>query len=216
MKNTIIAMMGVTIFSGSVIAMAGGPDNMSPAVYAPTEEAPPATGFTAFLPNGFYLGTDLGYEDTSGELSPMPGASKAINGFAFGFHAGYDFNRYVGIEADYFRLPRVGYNMAGSFLGNNNNNAYALLAKGILPVVDRFNLFVKAGYSIITADPTTTLPGYTIAGSHSTFYDPIVGGGAEWRVVPHLGINAQYMAIIRADHQYPTNQLVTGGLNYYF
>lgn len=220
MKNIFIAMVGTVTLIGSAIAMAGGPDDMSSPAAAPASvEATPSPNA---LPDSLYIGTDLGYADTPGELASIPGTSKVNDGFAFAFHAGYKFNPYIGLEAGYMRLPKLGYNQAGSFLGNTNNNVYSLMVKGNYHPEwgwwgwDRLDLFAKAGYAVITSDPTVTEGGYTLSGSASTFYNPVVAAGLEYRVLPHLGVDAQYMAIIRVDHQYDTTHLVTAGLNYYF
>lgn len=210
MKNIFIGILGAAAIAGSTIAMAGGPDNMSTAVSAPVAPAP-SENFMSML-TGLYVGTDLGYAVSPNAYPTISGISNVDDGFAFAFHAGYNFNQYIGAEAGYLRLPKLGYKINGTFAGNDDNNVYSLMVKGSYPVMDKLNVFAKAGYSVITADAA----GATTADNTGTFYNPVVAGGAEYRVLPNLGVNAQYMAIIQVDNQYPTTHLVTAGLNYYF
>ena len=86
----------------------------------------------------------------------------------------------------------------------------------MLPLSPKFNLFAKAGYSIITSDLTGNTATYSVSGSRDVFYNSIVGAGAEYRVLPRLDLNAQYLAIIGVGNQYDTTNLITGGLNFYF
>ena len=211
MKNIFTGILTAAALAGCTIAMAGGPDNM--ATPAPAPAAAPTSNFMSTL-NGLYVGTDLGYSVMPNEFTPA--SSLTDDGFAYAFHAGYNFDQYVGVEAGYLRLPKVGYSADGNFTGFDNNNVYSLMIKGSYPVLAKLNVFAKAGYAVITSDTTLSSNGYSISSANNAAYNPIVAGGVEYRVLPSLGVNVQYTAIIGINSQYPTVDLATAGLNYYF
>ena len=213
MKNIFIGILTATALAGSTIAMAGGPDNM--ATPAPAPAAAPTSNFMSAL-NGLYVGTDLGYSVMPNEFATIPGISTEDDGFAYAFHAGYNFNQYIGVEGDYLRLPKVGYTAGGDFAGAENNNVYSLMVKGSYPILAKLNVFAKAGYAIITSDSTFSGANFNISTPNNTYYNPIVAAGVEYRILPKLGVNVQYTAIIGINSQYPTVDLATAGLNYYF
>lgn len=211
MKNIFIGMLSATALAASTIAMAGGPDNM--ATPAPAVVAPASSNFMSVL-NGVYLGTDLGYAITPNEFSSsLPGLTD--DGFTFAFHAGYNFNQYVAFEAGYTRLPKAGYNSPVGFAGTDNNDVYSFVVKGIYPVMNQLNVFAKAGYALSNSD-------LVVAGINTTnfvgkvYSNPTVAGGVEYRVMPHVGVNVQYTAIIGVNGEAATSDLATAGLNYYF
>lgn len=210
MKNIFIGMLSATALAVSTIAMAGGPDNM--ATPAPAVEAAPASsGFMSAL-NGVYVGTDLGYAISPNAITPSSTPGLTDDGFTFAFHAGYNFNQYIGLEAGYTRLPKVGVNSPMGFAGTDNNDVYSFVVKGSYPVLNKLNVFAKAGYAL--SDSDVVVPGFSTVGQ--VYSNPTVAGGVEYRVMPHLGLNVQYTAIIGVNGEAVTSDLATAGLNYYF
>ena len=220
MNKIVITLVGAAALAGSVVALAGGVD-----------QAPAAKQ------GGFYMGADLGYANTPNGFRKISAAAKSDlnaagisqenSGLTFGFHAGYDFNKYVALEGGYIRLPKVGYkdknNLIGKndFVGHENNNVAYAAVKGMYPFLnDKLDVFAKVGYAAIFsnsgADFSVNGTTYQVSGTSETYYDPLVGAGVEYKVLPSVGINAQYTALIDAGKNYPTTHLVTAGLNYYF
>ena len=212
MKNIFMGILSATALAASTIAMAGGPDNM--ATPAPAVAPASTNNFMSAL-NGLYVGTDLGYAITPNEFTS---ASNLTNdGFTFAFHAGYNFNQYLALEAGYTRLPKVGYNdTAGNFIGTDNNDVYSFVVKGTYPVINKLNVFAKAGYALSNSDSVTAVINGTTSSAGQVYSNPTVSGGIEYRVMPHVGVNVQYTAIIGINGQAATSDLATAGLNYYF
>lgn len=221
MKKIVVSVIGAVALATSAFAMAGGPDNMG---------APVKT-------SGFYAGADMGYAYTPNGFNKISSTAKSdlkavgVNqdkdGFTFGGHLGYNFNQYIAAEAGYLRLPKIGYEdksgvlgTTHDFVGHENNNVLYLAAKASYPVYNKLSVFAKAGYAFIFSDSGASFQvngtTYNTTGTSETYYNPMLGAGVEYKVMPKLGVNASYTAIIHVKNEYPTTHLFMGGLNYYF
>lgn len=221
MRKLVVSVIGAVALTASAFAMAGGPDNMGNPVKT----------------SGFYAGADMGYSYSPNGFDKLNSTAKSDlntlgikqtkDGFVFGGHLGYNFNQYIAAEAGYLRLPRIGYKASSGafgtsndFVGHENNNALYLAAKASYPIYDKLSVFAKAGYAFIFSNTGASFQvngvTYNTTGASETYYNPLVGGGLEYRVLPKLGVNASYTAIIHVKNEYPTTHLFMGGLNYYF
>lgn len=215
MKKTVVSLIAATALTAGAVAFAGGPD----VVPAPSH-------------SGFYAGADLGYayspdgidkELTKADIAALSDATKDNKGFAFGAHLGYQFNQYIALEGGYMRLPKVGYEQNHDFIGFDDTNVFYGAVKGSYPVIDNLSVFAKAGYAVVktSLDEENTTTGVSVTDASSTNYMPLVGAGVEYRVLPKLGVNVAYTALIRVGkasngNHFPTTHIGTVGLNYYF
>lgn len=159
-----------------------------------------------------YIGGGAGY----GQFAKMdtPFTIKKRDGLVLNGVAGYRFNQYAAIQAEYFYLPvyKLDTSLANA---NTKSHVAALEAKATLPIVKQFNLFTKGGYTAIFERGSNASDG--TKGDKTTVYQPIVGGGAEFMVTPQIGLVVQYSGIISTDKsKFDTVNMGTAGLNLYF
>ncbi len=213
MKNrlfTNLVALGL-VMGATTVAMAGGPD-MSAASEAAAQQ-PVANA------SGLYLGADLGYGAFNsgskvGEFNTFAkslGAKATDSGVVFGAHVGYDINRYVAAQVSYLYLPKINFSYDSSSV-NVYNNMLAVEAKGMFPLMsDKLVPFATAGYAVIF-----TSPGDSNVDTKATNWEPVFGAGMEYKVTPHIGVNAQYKVVTNFNNKFSTVNMGLAGLNYYF
>src|SRR3990167_109154 len=142
MKKVIVGFVGATALAAFSVAMAGGMTNT------------PASDQSLFNNNdaGFFISGNLGYDKfdfAKPTASPTAQDSITNTGFAWNGNVGYQFNSYFALESGYTQFADVNANspIAGGTLAvmNKDNYGIDLLAKGILPINQKFNVFAKAG-----------------------------------------------------------------------
>jgi OOP family OmpA-OmpF porin len=122
--------------------------------------------------SGFYAGAGIGSSDL---------ASGGFNGndFAFKVFGGYNFIRYVGVEAAYMDGGSPSDHGVGIDL-----KGWDLAARGILPIGDQFEVFAKVG--VVWWDVSAHHFGSD--SGNDLFYG--VGGGFDF--TDHLGVLAEW------------------------
>lgn len=182
-------------------------------------------GVAAFADSGTYVGISAGY----GTIN-----SSATNGFSFsdgtgnkdggtmagGVFVGYDFNRYLGVQADYDYIANVNYTTGGSSVTgaqssiNANQQILDLGVIGHLP----FGLFADSlsGLSIFgklaMGYTTTSFDGGTMVSSGSAGLNTVQVPSNASSFVPVVGIGAEYgwsSVGVRAEYDYIGNTVVT-------
>ena len=104
-----------------------------------------ASDYPAVKSSGLYVDGNIGYGMVRVKNSGYP--SSDFNGFAWNFSLGYQFIRYVALEAGYTRFADI---KVSPLLGSLETPVQGedLLVKGIYPFChDQFELFAKAGYT---------------------------------------------------------------------
>ena len=161
------------------------------------------------------LSADLNLNDLNIQGNALNLGEETANVTMITGRLGYRLNQYIAIEGD------GGFGLSGdSFqrtipvtinnLGTGNVNADAdldvknyigIFARGILPVSEKFDIFLRGGYGTATAEAsaiTTTdlLPGFSanVSDSQSTS-DFAYGVGAEFHITKRHGIRADFSAI---------------------
>lgn len=131
------------------------------------------------LAQGFYFGASAGQSS----MYDVPAIPVNFNGedTAFKVFGGYQFGKYVAIEAFYadFGEPADG---AVSI----DAAAYGVEAVVILPIVDRLLIFGKAGIAAWDADFIGPL-GFSDDG-----LDPVFGGGLAVKITPSVAIRGEW------------------------
>ena len=139
--------------------------------------------FSSNSARGVYVGGNVGYGKFDQKNSGLP--AKDLRGFTWNADLGYQFNKYAALEAGYTQFHTIKVNTPA---GKVNNTLYgvSLLAKGILPVSEQFDLFAKAGAMDLYAKSTT---GSTI--SRRARIVPAFGLGTSYHVTKNVSFDVQ-------------------------
>lgn len=105
---------------------------------------------------------------------------------AFSAFAGYQFNRYFGVEAGYADFGKLEPDNAGHAL--EANSAY-LTAVGTVPFTDKFSGYAKAGFQRWDLDQA--IPGLTGTRDDSGS-DPTYGLGLQYRFNDKVALRGEY------------------------
>jgi len=159
-------------------------------------------------PNGFYVGGTLGQTNLHVNKSSSTGKvdSKGLGGEIFG---GYQFNKYIAAEAGYIQFA----NTKASGLGLSQTiktHAFDVVAKGILPINNQFELFGKAGLARISAKSSGDIKGSASATR------PIAAIGASYFVTKSLSIDASFTRIFKGGNFDTNGDLAGVGVSYHF
>lgn len=124
--------------------------------------------------SGFYAGAGIGASDLAASHFSFSGSD-----FAFKVFGGYDFMKYVGVEAAY---------MDGGSPSDHGANVdvtgWDLAVRGMLPITDSFELFAKLGY--VWWD--LSAHGYGDDNGDDLMY----GVGVGYRFGDHLGLRGEW------------------------
>lgn len=129
-------------------------------------------------PAGFYLGAGAGQAMV--DEGALDDEDTAFTGFA-----GYQFNRYFGLEAGYADFGEV--EVSGVPGARVEADATYLVAVGSVPFTDRFSGYAKAGYS--DWDAEASVAGLVADDSGN---DPTYGLGLQYRFTDHLALRGEY------------------------
>ena len=159
--------------------------------------------------SGLYVGGNLG----ASVYDTRDAGHENANDLAWGLHAGYAFNRYLAVEAGY---QNFGKGEAGRHAAESR--AYDASVRASLPLGERVSLFGKLGLAHIDADFTGPQAGFS-----DNEYGLKLGVGAEFKLTPALGLQAQltqYRGGPRMDSAQGSfgknTSLMSLGLNYQF
>lgn len=131
----------------------------------------------------WYIGVSGGVVSTDVPTLDAVAVSKpATNANSVFF--GYDFNKYVGVEAGYtsFNNLELGANTVVK------TTAPSLSVVGKLPMGQVADLFVKAGY----ASTTSTAYVSGVAGTAQTYGSATYGGGVQFNLGKHMNLRLAY------------------------
>lgn len=182
-KKLISSAIAVAALGLSSIALAnGGGYGAAPVAAAPAPAPMVAND------QSFYLGIGAGYADTHWDNmvngTTVSGLSVKDNGFAGRVFGGYNFNRFLAIEAGWTYLPKAKYQVAGVTTNTLKNYAVDLDGKVTAPLVEGFGVYGKLGVGYLhTKGTLSTTFGNTNSISH---VGPVVGAGVSYHVTPNL------------------------------
>lgn len=168
--------------------------------------------------NGFYLGGHYGQHNV--ELKSDFADTDVKFGVA-GVNAGLQLTSFLALEARY----AIGVEDENIFNDNDSvryemDRHMALMAKGIIPLGDRFSLFATAGYGETRYAFAYDIPG--LSGSESsTESGMIYGAGAAFNLTDRLSLVAEYNMLPDLEDEdegviESKVSLMTVGLNYQF
>lgn len=209
MKKVIMSLAAGSALLASGLVMAGGAD-----------DAAVNPGYHS----GIYLGADVGYGGVAGDKFQTTLRTEQLDntikvkdsGVTAGAHIGYDFNQYFAAQVDYMYLPHMKVS-GNTFLDTDvTSQLFGIAAKGQYSFMqNQASVFALAGISVVyqSIDGTDGILSSTNAA-------PYVGAGVEYRVMPKLGVSAQYRAVIDTSSDNSriggTVQMGLVGMNYYF
>lgn len=200
---------------------------------------------------GVYVTGQLGYANThmgsktniadinkkipaSSVVTPNDADDKDLgnNGLAGRIALGYQFNQNFAVEAGYLGLSQrkvdgvayEGTNKLGAM--KLQQNVIDLLAKGIVPICDKFNLYGKAGLAYINTDmkaTVQTIPAATRTGLNDAAnvarhkLAPEVALGASYDITPNVSVDTSWTHIQAVGKNRTGNiDFVAVGLGYNF
>ena len=147
---------------------------------------------------GFYADADFGQARYSNATSGFSGASFS-NPNAISIGGGYNFNPYVGVEADY---SSVGDSSLATVRGGASateklkTSSLQVAAVGTYPINNQFSLFGKLGLAntkidyTATPGPNTIIVGTTATSGSKT--NLMFGLGGQYNINKQFGIRLQY------------------------
>lgn len=130
MKKVVVGFVSAAALATITVGMAAGTDSMA------------ASNQFSSNPANVYIDGNLGYGKFDAKNTGLP--AKDLRGFTWGADLGYQFNQYAAIEAGYTQFHEL-KGVANGTSGNATLKGVDLMAKGIMPINDQFNVFAKAG-----------------------------------------------------------------------
>lgn len=180
-----------------------------------------ASAMAAALP-GAYVGADLGYGVLHQSVSGVDNSKDSgLAGRAF---AGWQFNQYLATELGWSKFTNATFKESSPFASAKatlKTDAVDVVAKGILPVADSFNLYAKAGaaYVMSRADVSASIFGFTgKADVEEKKWFPTFGAGATYDFTPNVAADLSYSRIQKTGNSdiFNSSDLYTVGLIYSF
>jgi len=159
---------------------------------------------------GFYLGGQIGWANThygagdftNGNLS-VTSANTDANGFSYRPYVGYMFNPNWAAEFGYTGYKNADFTntfVRGTNQGSGDvaQNAWDLVAKGIIPLADNFNVFAKAGLAYVESDNNGALSNINYQNASNKFR-PTVGAGIGYEFNTNVGTDITYTHIFEGN-----------------
>lgn len=173
---------------------------------------------------GVFISGDLGYGRLSFDDNTGLSDSKR-SGLVWRVAGGYQFNPYIALEAGYTSYPDIKVSASDVQTGETITGKLAtsnidLLAKGILPVNDQFDLFAKAGMAYMTYEDSASLTvnGVTAASASKTHnrITPEFGIGAAYNITHNVALSIQGLTTLSPSKNYPATYTALAGVSYKF
>jgi OOP family OmpA-OmpF porin len=108
--------------------------------------------------------------------------------------AGYQFNKYIGIQADYLWYQTAQQNHVPpgtSFSVTLNGDAWELSVRPSFPITDRLEVFARVGYQWYNVDAKQQF----VKGQSDSNDEMMYGGGLAFHFTPHFGVTAEYEVV---------------------
>ncbi len=113
-------------------------------------------------------------------------------------YAGYQFNKYLGVEGGYVNLNDM-TGTKGTVRTNIDTDAWALSAVLSYPVTDKFSIMGKAGMAYMLADVNTKTGSAVSVTKGDDGYEPTYGVGVKYAVFDNLDLRAEWDRYDRSD-----------------
>lgn len=196
-------------------------------------------GVSVAADDGFYLGVGTGLAISSPDTATataitqyfggtVTGTSTDDNDTAVRFFAGYNFNKYIGVEVGYSDLGESSVTVLDAVNGLTDYYKFAVTGYGIsvvgnLPINNKFSAFGKLGVfswnSDINAEVDLGFPfGVISADISESGTVPVIGIGAIYRFTKNFSIRGEieHIAIDKADAGTGDFNVVTANAMFHF
>lgn len=157
------------------------------------ESAPYALENTA----GFFVSGNLGYGKVDIKNSTIP--ARDLRGFTWNMNGGYQFCRYVAAEMGYTKFHDA---------ANTETSGWNLIAKGIYPLRDQFDIFGKAGLMRLSFKDTT--------GASRDKVVPQFGLGGSYNINANIALSVQGLTTLAGENNLPATYGAYAGASYRF
>lgn len=170
--------------------------------------------------SGFYLGASVGQSTLRNWCDPSLTLSSCEDkDVGWKLLAGYQFNRYFGVEASYIDWGEttVSISSGGQFVdGSAKQQGYGIAAVGTLPLGQSpFSLFGKIGLMFVSQETARIRPNPSTVERDET--ETQYGVGAKYRFAQDLAVRAEMERTDkRQGEQTIRAQLISIGLEYRF
>lgn len=212
MNKVFVNVLGASALLASAASFAGGPD------------AAATDNDTAASTAGFYVNGNVGYgmQDISKNAPDLAPAGSKVNrgSFVWSANAGYQFNQYIAAEAGYMSLPESKVKADnGNTLGKAELSAITLVAKGIYPINEQFDVFGKAGVAFMMSKVVQDSVLTGVAGTTTTKTNratPMFGLGVDYNVNENVVVTAQAITTLKNGVNVPATYTGLVGVGYKF
>lgn len=162
---------------------------------------------------GLYVGLQAGYGLTGWKKVQGADLSVSKDGNIAGrVLVGYDFTKYWAAEAGYTYFAKKTEIKAGSTLnGDVRTQAWDLVAKGKIPVVDDFEMYGKVGVGYLMSKGLQHTSNSFFLKDKQNNFAGVVGAGAEYYFMPNLWMDLSWTRFMVANR---CGNLVSGGTTY--
>jgi opacity protein-like surface antigen len=194
MKKTILTMLVSLslIIAGSAVAAVSQNNSVTPASQS-----------------GAYINAGLGY----GNITEKAPAGLTKSGLVWNAAIGYQINPYVAFEGSFNKLPLVKFK---GVKGAVHYSTIDALVKGMYPVSNNVNIFIKSGIGYTHVDTTGN---FRVHPNFKNSIVPVVGAGLDYYVSDHVAITAQSLYSFKEgteENHFPSSLSTTLGLTYKF
>jgi long-chain fatty acid transport protein len=113
-------------------------------------------------------------------------------------YAGYQFNKYIGVEGGYANLNDMSATTtitaptAGSVRTNMDSDAWTLAAVGSYPLTDKFSILGKLGAAYVLTDNNVKVNSTTTQHHGDDGYQPYYGVGVSYALVDNFKLRAEW------------------------
>src|SRR3990167_1057399 len=173
MEKIVLGLVSAAAFATVSMAMAGGMTNLpdeTTTMPVPHECADSNECSLDTNQHGFIVSGNLGYGTVDYTPASLGIPSTRLHGAAWNANLAYQFNPYFALESGFTSFHDIVLNSC-----QIQTSGVDLLGKGILPINEQYNVFMKVG--VMNSFTKTTSAGITINRS---------------RTVPEFGIGASY------------------------
>ncbi len=178
------------------------------------------TGIACAATPGAYVGAGIGYSNLNDMQDIQKQDDGGLGGRAF---AGFNFNRYVGVEGHYALFKTAGYslNTIPGVSIDYDLSALGLAGKLYFPATDKFNLYVSLGGAQMMGKLDARYNDASILNDSASALVLTTGLGASFDLAEHVTAGVDFTAYQGKGGDYshngiPASQMATVGLAYKF
>ncbi len=165
---------------------------------------------SVYAEKSFYAGASIG-ESYVEENNVLPGEDFDDEETAFKAFFGYRFHKNFAVELDYLNYGEIEDNIMGIDIEIDDLYAVALYGVGILPLTEKFELFVKLGGAYWDGEAKASVGGVS-ARSDENGTELAYGLGASYAFTEKFAVRAEYEEVdTDSDDLSQLGMLTVGG-----